>query len=38
MGVMGAAGFFPATAWLSVGYFAGLAIYETYYNGGKPSF
>ncbi len=37
-GVMGVAGFFPATAWLSLGYFATMAIYETYYNNGKPAF
>jgi len=37
-GVMGVAGFFPATAWVSLGYFATMAIYETYYNDGKPSF
>ncbi|WET50905.1 DUF6443 domain-containing protein [Chryseobacterium indologenes] len=37
-GVMGVAGFFPATAWVSVGYFAGMALYETYYNNGKPVF
>jgi len=37
-GVMGVAGFFPATAWISVGYFAGMALYETYGNDGKPLF
>ena len=37
-GVMGVAGFFPATAWVSLGYFAAMAIYETYYNDGKPAF
>lgn len=37
-GVMGVAGFFPATAWVSVGYFAGMALYETYYNDGKSAF
>ncbi|AZA80842.1 sugar-binding protein [Chryseobacterium lactis] len=37
-GVMGVAGFFPATAWVSIGYFAGMTIYETYYNNGKPAF
>lgn len=37
-GVMGVAGFFPATAWVSVGYFAGMALYEYYYNDGKPVF
>lgn len=36
--VMGVAGFFPATAWVSVAYFGGMAIYETYYNNGKPAF
>ncbi|SMO47371.1 RHS repeat-associated core domain-containing protein [Chryseobacterium rhizoplanae] len=37
-GVMGVAGFFPATAWVSLGYFAGMAIYEHYYNDDKPIF
>jgi hypothetical protein len=37
-GVIGVAGFFPATAWISVGYFAGMALYETYGNDGKPLF
>ncbi|RXM41150.1 sugar-binding protein [Chryseobacterium sp. CH21] len=37
-GMMGIAGFFPATAWISVGYFAGMALYETYGNDGKPLF
>lgn len=37
-GIMGVAGFIPATAWVSVGYFAGMALYETYYNDGKPLF
>ncbi|WP_374462910.1 RHS repeat-associated core domain-containing protein [Chryseobacterium sp.] len=37
-GVMGVAGFFPATAWVSVVYFAGMAFYETYGNDGKPLF
>lgn len=37
-GVMGVAGFFPATAWVSISYFGGMAIYETYYNDGKSAF
>ena len=37
-GVMGIAGFFPATAWVSIGYFGVMAISETYYNDGKPLF
>ncbi len=37
-GLMRVAGFFPATAWISVGYFAGMALYETYGNDGKPLF
>ncbi|MBE4949347.1 RHS repeat-associated core domain-containing protein [Chryseobacterium culicis] len=37
-GVMGVAGFFPATAWISVGYFVVTALYETYGNDGKPLF
>ncbi|RLJ34637.1 RHS repeat-associated protein [Chryseobacterium sp. 7] len=37
-GLMGVAGFFPATAWVSVGYFAITALYETYGNDGKPLF
>ena len=37
-GVMGVAGFFPATAWVSIAYFGGMAIYETYYNDGKSAF
>jgi hypothetical protein len=37
-GMMGVAGFIPATAWISVGYFALTALYETYGNDGKPLF
>ncbi len=37
-GVMGVAGFFPATAWVSIAYFGGMAVYETYYNDGKSAF
>jgi len=37
-GVAGVMGFFPATAWLSLGYFAAMATYEYYYNDGKPAF
>ncbi|WP_343643859.1 hypothetical protein, partial [Chryseobacterium sp.] len=37
-GALGVAGFIPATAWISVVYFAGMALYETYGNDGKPLF
>ena len=37
-GVAGVAGFFPLTAWYSIGYFGTMTIYETYYNDGKPAF
>ncbi len=37
-GVAGVMGFFPATALLSLGYFATMAAYEHYYNDGKPAF
>jgi hypothetical protein len=37
-GIAGVAGFIPATAWISVGYFAVMAISETYYNDGKLLF
>lgn len=37
-GMAGFAGFFPLTAWYSIGYFGIMATYETYYNDGKPAF